>query len=169
MTRPHRNPADVDMPDGSAEGSGSLAAARANGRSPAATAAGGGSGAGGALDWSLVCRAEELADGGDGVRFSFRRGGEDVPAFVVRSEGVARAYVNRCRHVAVELDWQPGRFFDETGLYLICATHGATYRASDGACAGGPCRGRALESLEVREHDGAVSVLLPAAANREFA
>lgn len=121
------------------------------------------------VSWHRVCLGCELRDGGDGVRFSFKRGGEDVPAFVLRVEGIVRAFVNRCRHVPVELDWQPGRFLDETGKYLICATHGATYRATDGACAGGPCRGRALEALEAVETDDEVRVRLPAVAMRDMA
>ena len=109
--------------------------------------------------WTRVCGGGDLLDGGDGVRFEVADDQGSVPAFAVRSESVVRAYLNRCRHVAVELDWSPGKFFDETGLYLICATHGATYRASDGACAGGPCRG-GLVALPVREADGEVLVEL---------
>ena len=72
--------------------------------------------------------------------------------------GGLRAYLNRCAHAPVELDWPEGRFFDESGLYLVCATHGAMYRAEDGSCAGGPCHGRNLVTLEVREGAGQVWV-----------
>ena len=108
--------------------------------------------------WRQVCGSEVLRDGDSGVRFDVPARGESLAAFVVRSEGVVRAYLNQCRHVPVELDWQPGRFFDDTGLYLICSTHGAMYRASDGACAGGPCRGQGLAALQVVETDGVVWV-----------
>lgn len=108
--------------------------------------------------WRRVCGSDALCDGGDGVRFDVPAAQEPLSAFVVRSEGAVRGYLNQCRHVPVELDWQPGRFFDDTGLYLVCSTHGAMYRASDGRCAGGPCRGQGLIALQVAEADGVVWV-----------
>ena len=103
-----------------------------------------------------ICDAAALVDGGDGVRFSVLRDGVETPAFVVRHRGVPRAFINRCGHVPIELDWQPGRFFDLTGLYLICATHGALYSPETGRCVGGRCNGNGLTPLEVCERDGSV-------------
>jgi len=110
--------------------------------------------------WQLVCQASELEEGGEGVRFEVSGAQAPLAAFVVRAGGAARAYLNRCSHVAVELDWQPGQFFDDSGLYLVCATHGAMYRATDGQCVGGPCKGQGLVALTVREHGGKVWVAI---------
>ncbi len=104
----------------------------------------------------VICASEALVEGGDGVRFEVERGGERMSAFAIRYEGVAHAYLNRCAHVGVELDWQPGKFFDSEGLVLICSSHGAYYGASTGTCLGGPCNGGGLEKLTVEERDGAV-------------
>ena len=104
----------------------------------------------------MICASAELLDGGDGVRFAVMQGGREVAAFAVRFRGQVYAYINRCAHVAVELDWQPGRFFDGDGLYLICATHGALYRPESGACVAGPCRGARLEPVPVIERNGGV-------------
>jgi nitrite reductase/ring-hydroxylating ferredoxin subunit len=107
--------------------------------------------------WLRVCGAAELRDGGDGVRFAVRVGGAAASAFVVRHGGAVRGYLNRCAHVAMELDWQPGRFFDSAGEFLVCATHGALYESASGRCAGGPCAGRGgLRPIPVCERDGAV-------------
>ncbi len=83
-----------------------------------------------------------------------RFGGEAIPAFAVRHEGKVHAYLNRCAHIAMELDWLPGAFFDSEGRDLICSTHGAVYSASSGKCLGGPCTGRSLVKLAVEERDG---------------
>lgn len=68
--------------------------------------------------------------------------------------GRSIAYLSRCAHVGVELDWMKGEFFDDSGLYLICSTHGATYVLQSGLCIGSPCRGKSLQCLETGERDG---------------
>ena len=112
-------------------------------------------------DWLRVCASAALVDRAEGLRFEVSVGGKPLPAFVIRHDGRARAYLNQCAHVPVELDWQAGRFFDDEGQYLICATHGATYRPDDGFCVAGPCRGRRLQALECEEHSGGVWVRRP--------
>lgn len=103
-----------------------------------------------------VCASEALIDGGTGVRFpvATRRG--RTTAFVVRHRGTVHGYVNQCAHAGTELDWQPGEFFDRSGLWLMCAVHGAIYEPDTGRCAGGPCRGQSLKAVPVGERDGEV-------------
>jgi len=129
-----------------------LAAAPTDAAPPAAPAPG--------WRWLAVCHAETLVEGGEGVRFEVPGDSGPEPAFAVRARGAVRSYLNRCRHVPIELDWQPGRFFDDSGLYLICATHGATYRAVDGRCVGGPCGGQSLVALQACEHESMVWVAI---------
>lgn len=100
-----------------------------------------------------VCASSELADGGIGVRHAAKLGGEDVVVFFVRYHGHAYGYLNRCAHVPMELDWAEGQFFESSGLYLMCATHGAIYAPDTGKCMGGPCRGGRLRPLQVEERD----------------
>jgi nitrite reductase/ring-hydroxylating ferredoxin subunit len=104
----------------------------------------------------LICRSADLAEAGIGVRFEVDFQGQIVPAFVVRWRGIVRAYLNRCGHVPVELDFQPGNFFDYTNLYLVCATHGALYDPGSGQCIGGRCNGVGLVPIAVFERDGGV-------------
>jgi nitrite reductase/ring-hydroxylating ferredoxin subunit len=109
-----------------------------------------------------VCRAAQLADGGPGVRFEVVVGAEPAAAFVVRHRGRVFGYLNRCAHVATELDWIAGQFFDAEGETLVCATHGAAYDPASGKCVGGPCAGRGgLRPLPVVE-DGDVIYWRPA-------
>ena len=103
-----------------------------------------------------ICGSEVLVDGGDGVRFAVSTRDGPSNGFVVRYRSQARAYLNRCAHVGLELDWDRGKFFDRSGLYLLCATHGAVYAPGSGRCAGGPCRGSGLRVIAVEECDGTV-------------
>lgn len=107
-----------------------------------------------AAEERLICSGDALGEGKTGVRFVFNRGQDEIQAFVVRFRGVPRAFVNRCGHVPVELDWNPGEFFDDSGVYLICATHGALYAPDTGRCLLGRCQGRGLTPVAVEERDG---------------
>lgn len=102
-----------------------------------------------------LCPSTQLQDGGVAVLFDVVYAGQPCRAFAIRYQGRAYAYLNRCRHVAMEMDYQPGHFFDDTGRWLLCATHGAAYEPDTGACAGGPCRG-GLIAVPVSEHDRTV-------------
>ena len=104
----------------------------------------------------LICASGELAEGGDGVRFELEWERETVPAFAIRYRDRVHAYINRCAHISMELDWTQGKFFDANGEYLICSTHGALYAPESGACRGGPCRGAKLVRLNVFEAGGNV-------------
>jgi nitrite reductase/ring-hydroxylating ferredoxin subunit len=100
-----------------------------------------------------VCASEELVDGGNGVRLAARYLDGDAVVFFVRYDGRAYGYLNRCAHVPMELDWVEGQFFESSGLYLMCATHGAIYAPDTGRCVGGPCRGARLRPVEVEERE----------------
>ena len=104
----------------------------------------------------IICASDALQEGGRGVRFKVQTGDGEAPAFVVRSGGKAYAYLNRCAHIPVEMDWEDGAFFDYSKLYLICATHGATYLPDTGVCVMGPCPGKRLVPVDVFERDGQV-------------
>ena len=102
-----------------------------------------------------LCNSADLQEGGLAVPFDVTHEGQGCRAFAVRFEGQAHAYLNRCTHVAMELDYQPDRIFDDTGRWLLCATHGAAYAPDTGECAGGPCRG-GLVKVTMSEVDGVV-------------
>ncbi|MBA2351983.1 MAG: Rieske (2Fe-2S) protein [Burkholderiales bacterium] len=102
----------------------------------------------------LICASADLANGVDGVRFAVTDNRDS--AFVIRFSGRVHAYINRCAHQSVEPDWEPGKFFDQSGLYSICASHGAMYEPDRGRCVLGPCKGAGLEKLRVAERDNRV-------------
>ena len=109
----------------------------------------------------LICPATAVQDGGDGFCFEVETAAGLRPAFVLRWQGRVYGYLNECRHVSVELDWNPGKFFDSSGLYLVCAMHGALYEPDTGVCLSGPCSGKTLFPLSVVERDGAIYLMTP--------
>jgi nitrite reductase/ring-hydroxylating ferredoxin subunit len=102
----------------------------------------------------LIGASDLLQDGGKGLRFAVIFGGAPGTGFVVRYQGQAYGYLNRCAHVPIELDWSEGEFFESSGLYLMCSTHGAVYEPGSGLCAGGPCKGKRLRPIAIEEKDG---------------
>ncbi|HVR49561.1 MAG TPA: Rieske 2Fe-2S domain-containing protein [Pseudorhodoferax sp.] len=107
------------------------------------------------MDLVALCNSRDLRERGEAVPFDVLYQGQNCRAFAVRYDGKAHAYLNRCTHVAMEMDYRPNRFFDDTGHWLLCATHGAAYRPDTGACGGGPCRG-GLVKIMLSETDGVV-------------
>ena len=104
---------------------------------------------------NLIGPIDGLIEGGKGLRFDVQnRKGEMIPAFAVHYDGQYFAYLNRCGHIAIQLDYMPGEFFSDDGQTLICATHGAEYAPDTGACLGGPCYGVGLEPLLIELSGG---------------
>lgn len=112
----------------------------------------------------LICARNALIDGGRGRRFGVEYNGRNLAAFVIAFQGTVHAYLNQCPHRGTELDWQPGELFDESGKYLVCATHGATFEADSGECVVGPCRGLRLQRIAIEMIDG--NVVLPPTQGR---
>jgi nitrite reductase/ring-hydroxylating ferredoxin subunit len=102
-----------------------------------------------------LCASDELLESAQAVPFDVKYYGQVCRGFAVRFQGLVHAYLNRCTHVPIELDYQPNRVFDATGQWLMCATHGATYWPKTGDCVGGPCRG-GLVKIALSESAGEV-------------
>jgi nitrite reductase/ring-hydroxylating ferredoxin subunit len=99
----------------------------------------------------MICPQSKLSPGGRAFRFQVLCGeiksfpgmnadpDDYLPAFIIQYEHHYFAYLNRCAHVSMELDWNPGEIFDEEQQHLICATHYAVYDPQSGQCLRGPC------------------------------
>jgi nitrite reductase/ring-hydroxylating ferredoxin subunit len=105
--------------------------------------------------WHALCGSAELSEAGLAQDFDVVYQGRSCRAFAIRFRGQVHAFLNRCSHVALELDWLPGQFFDPEGSHLVCAAHGALFLPDTGACVGGPGRGP-LVKIPVLERDGVV-------------
>ena len=103
-----------------------------------------------------LCTSDELVHGGLAHVFDLLAHGQSARGFVLRFGNRAVGYLNQCAHVPAEMDWQEGRFMDDTGQWIICAIHGAAYEPGTGLCIGGPCRGKRLQPLQIDEREGQV-------------
>lgn len=103
----------------------------------------------------FLCHSTDLLDSGAGAPFEVLYHSQACNAFAIRYLGTVYAYLNRCAHVPMEMDYQPNQFFDLTGHWLMCATHGAMYSPQSGQCRMGPCRS-GLIKIAVSELDGIV-------------
>lgn len=90
-----------------------------------------------------IARVDELK-AGQTKRFKLTCDAREVECFLLNVGGVHHAYVNRCRHVPMELDWVENQFFTEDGRFVQCATHGAYYLPENGECVAGPPCGKSL-------------------------
>ena len=101
-----------------------------------------------------LCPAADLVERGKAVVFDVLLWGQPARAFGLRFDNALVAYVNRCAHVPVEMDWQPGEFLDHDKRWIVCSIHGASYEPADGRCVGGPCGRSKLMRVAVAEIDG---------------
>jgi len=99
----------------------------------------------------IVAGVGEL-EPGCSKKFVLRCADRAVEAMLINYEGHLYAYTNRCRHVALSLDWVENQFFTADGRFLLCANHGALYEPKSGECVWGPCVGASLQrvALEVK-------------------
>ncbi len=102
----------------------------------------------------VLCAASDLVERGRALVFDVLLWGQPARAFVLRHDGVLRAYINRCAHVPVEMDWRPGEFLDQDKRFIVCAVHGASYEPAQGRCVGGPCGRSKLIAVDVAEQHG---------------
>lgn len=91
----------------------------------------------------VVARVGELQPGQTKKFFLLWRG-EEEECFVVNHRGTLYAYVNRCCHVPMAMDWIDNQFMTEDNEYVQCATHGAHYLPDTGECVSGPPCGKFL-------------------------
>ncbi len=103
-----------------------------------------------------ICASSDLVERGRGVRFPLMAWGDEATGFVIRHEGVLRAYLNRCVHLPLELDAEEGRFFDVDKEHLVCGRHGALFMPDTGRCALGASAGKVLYAIAVMEQEGRV-------------
>ena len=103
-----------------------------------------------------LCDVRALEERGKAWGWDVLEHGRPVRAFALRFDGEVRAYLNRCAHVPVEMDWQPGEFLDSEQRVILCSIHGAAYEPAGGRCVGGPCGRNRLIALRTEERAGMV-------------
>jgi len=109
----------------------------------------------------VVARVGELQPG-QTRKFMLEIDGREEECFVVNVAGTLHAYVNRCLHVPMTLDWVENQFFTEDRRYIQCATHGACFEPASGECISGPPCGKYLLRVPLTVSGDSVVVTAPA-------
>ncbi|WP_084162044.1 Rieske (2Fe-2S) protein [Paraburkholderia bannensis] len=104
------------------------------------------------MNATKLCQFVDVPDGGAKVIDEACAG---RPVIVVRRGEQVWAYVNRCPHFSVPLDFEPGNVSCYRSQVLMCAHHSALFRFDDGVCIDGPCTGASLEAVPVKVDAGA--------------
>lgn len=84
-------------------------------------------------------------------KFIYKEGERKEEGFAVYFRGKFYAYVNRCKHVPLPLDFGDGDFLTDDRKFILCRNHGALYEPVSGECVAGPCAGQSLDRLEVEK------------------
>ena len=84
---------------------------------------------------------------GSAKEFNLPQYDPPLEIFIVHHQQRYFAYLNRCPHTGVNLNWLPDQFFDIEHEFIQCATHGALFKVDNGYCVRGPCAGAALQPV----------------------
>jgi len=104
-----------------------------------------------------VCTVKDVPDPG-GLGFEISEHGKKRDVVVIHWRNSWYAYLNRCPHTGVNLNWLPDQFFDIENELIQCSMHGALFRPESGMCVHGPCIGQSLKNLLCVVEDGQVYV-----------
>ena len=100
----------------------------------------------------VLCSLDDIPNpGGKG----FALAGQP-PFFVIRTGDEVRGYFNTCPHQGTPLDWKPDTFLSYDKSLIQCSTHWARFRIDDGECVAGPCLGKSLAAIAVRNCGGEI-------------
>ena len=104
-----------------------------------------------------VAKVDDVAPGFS-TKFMMPIRDADEECFLINFAGKYYAYVNRCRHVPMAMDWVDNQFFAEEGRYLMCQTHNAYYEPATGECIAGPptACGKFLYRIPLEIKDGVI-------------
>ncbi|HVY83887.1 MAG TPA: Rieske (2Fe-2S) protein [Caulobacterales bacterium] len=87
---------------------------------------------------ALIARLDDIPNPG-AKAFDFRAGHAIWSVIVARRGEDVFAYENECPHAGYPLERPDGRVVMQSGRYLVCSAHGASFDVEDGECVGGPC------------------------------
>lgn len=100
----------------------------------------------------FLCNNQHIAENGArGFSLDIEQGKFEV--FLVKHNDIVYAYKNKCPHLGIPLNWQPGEFLSIEQSHLQCSTHGALFNIDDGYCIAGPCASESLISLDLEQRD----------------
>ncbi len=102
-----------------------------------------------------LCAENDIAEPG-ARSFVLQIGEAFFHGFVVRKDGQAAGWVDRCPHAGFPLAMELDRYLTGDGELILCGWHGAVFEPISGACVGGPCAGGRLTPWPVEVRDGII-------------
>lgn len=112
----------------------------------------------------FLAHTKEITDPGS-LSFHFEQKNKQIEGFLLKQNAQYRAYLNRCPHTGVNLNWSPHVFFDLNMEFIQCSMHGALFQPLDGLCIHGPCVNQSLQAFNIVIESGQIYLLLPCGHN----
>lgn len=97
----------------------------------------------------LLCRLDEIADGGArGIAVP----GLERKVVVVRKGDRVHGYLDSCPHYegSTPMAWKSDAYLNGERTHIACHSHGALFDIETGECVLGPCLGKALTPVRLR-------------------
>lgn len=78
--------------------------------------------------------------------------------FVVKKSGQYHAYLNQCPHTGAPLEFVENQFLTLDKSLIQCALHGALFDIKTGTCISGPCLGKGLTPLQIKQEEQILTI-----------
>lgn len=101
---------------------------------------------------TILCSTSDIPDPGSKA-FQLKHNRNTLDIFVVHKDGEFHAFINRCPHTGVNLEWLEDQFLDRDQTYIQCSTHDALFEIDTGYCIHGPCAGDKLSPVNIQVVD----------------
>ena len=96
-----------------------------------------------------LCTIKDIPDPGS-KSFQITNNDKLLDIFVIHKDSKFHAFVNRCPHTGINLEWQEDQFLDIEQNFIQCSSHGALFEIETGNCIHGPCAGDSLTPIDLK-------------------
>ncbi len=104
-----------------------------------------------------LCESTALENGRH-IKAKINFEGRREECLLIRFDGAAYAYINRCVHMPRPLDCEQDIIFDASRRHLRCSMHGIVYIPQTGTSISALCEGQQLRAIGVYEENGQVGL-----------
>ncbi len=105
----------------------------------------------------MLCLLDDLVDG-KAMVIEGSLNIDDCGVIVVKKGKKINAFLNLCPHAGLPLNLNDANVLASDNFHLICKNHAALFDPCSGLCVSGPCFGKSLKKLDLKNNNGKIYI-----------